>query len=109
VIASTPEPPYWAAIFTTRQTSDVEGYGEMAAEMERLAAQQPGYLGIETLHNGGDGITVSYWKTEDDLRAWGAHVEHRGAQHLGRTRWYEAYELRIARVDRVSRHPRRDT
>jgi heme-degrading monooxygenase HmoA len=106
VIAATPDPPYWAVIFTTRQTADVDGYAEMAAAMEALAAQQPGYLGIESVHDGADGITVSYWSTEDDLRAWGRHAEHLVAQRLGRQRWYERYELRVGRVERTTSLPR---
>jgi heme-degrading monooxygenase HmoA len=106
VVASTPDPPYWAVIFTTRQTPDIEGYDETAAAMEALAAQQPGFLGIESVHDGADGITVSYWATEDDLLSWGRHAEHLVAQRLGRERWYERYELRVARVERTASHPR---
>ena len=40
--ADTPEPPYVAVIFTSRRTPGDQGYVAMAAEMERLAAEQPG-------------------------------------------------------------------
>ena len=61
-IASTPEPPYYAVVFTSQRTdSDDTGYGEMAARMVELAAQQPGFLGVESVRNTeGVGITVSY-------------------------------------------------
>jgi antibiotic biosynthesis monooxygenase (ABM) superfamily enzyme len=56
--------PYYAVIFTTIRTERENGYSEMAAQMEELAAQQPGYLGIESIRNetSREGITVSYWK-----------------------------------------------
>lgn len=98
-IAATPEPPYTAVIFTSLRTGDTEGYDAAAAEMERLAAVQPGYLGIESARSG-LGITVSYWATPDDARAWKAVAEHRTAQRLGRERWYADYRVRIATVER---------
>lgn len=102
-IADTPDPPYVAVIFTSRQADDVDGYAATAAEMEALAASQPGYLGLESARSG-IGITVSYWTTEDAARAWKRVHEHRGAQRLGRERWYTEYEVRIAHVIRAYGH-----
>jgi heme-degrading monooxygenase HmoA len=106
-LASTPEPPYVAVIFSSLRTPADDGYAEMAVRMDELAAQQPGYLGIESVRATGDGqagalgITVSYWATEEDARAWKRVAEHRVAQREGRDRWYDAYTLRIARVERT--------
>ena len=50
--AQTPEPPYTAVIFTSTRTAGDNGYGVMAARMEELAAQQPGYLGIDSARDG---------------------------------------------------------
>ena len=85
-----------AVIFTSVRTDDAEGYDETDAAMEALAAEQPGYLGIES----GGKITISYWATEDDARAWKAVADHVAAQRLGRERWYSAYQVRVARVER---------
>ncbi len=64
-IATTPEPPYYAVIFTTRRSAGDHGYAAMADKMAELASQQPGYLGAESAReDGGVGITVSYWKDE---------------------------------------------
>lgn len=99
-IATTPEPPYTAVIFTSLRTdSGAEAYGRAAAEMERLAAEQPGYLGIESAR-AGLGITVSYWATAEDARAWKQVSEHLTVQRRGRTEWYTAYRVRIATVER---------
>jgi len=51
-IAKTPEPPYYAVIFTKLQSDDVADYTETAARMEKLAAAQPGYLGFESAREG---------------------------------------------------------
>ena len=99
MFAETPAPPYTAVIFTSVRTEDVEGYAETAARMEELAAEQPGYLGIESARSD-LGITVSYWATAEDARAWKAVAAHRLAQRTGRERWYREYRVRIATVER---------
>lgn len=102
----TPEPPYYAVIFTARRTSEDGGYGETADRMTELARTMPGYLGIESTRDSeGVGITVSYWMDEAAIAAWKAEAEHRIAQSLGKKQWYEHYELRVARVERAYSGP----
>ena len=98
-VATTPDPPYTAVIFTSVQSQDVQGYAQTADEMESLAARQPGYLGFETARSQ-VGISVSYWATPDDARAWKAVAEHRAAQREGAHRWYSRYVVRVATVER---------
>lgn len=98
---------YVAVIFTSRRNEvDDDGYAAAAARMEQLAHDQPGFLGIESAR-GADrvGITVSYWRTDDDARAWKRHSEHLVVQATGRERWYEWYRLRVATVEREYAHP----
>ena len=100
--AKTIAPPYYAVIFTAIRTAGDKGYSEMSARMEELAKKQPGFLGIESVENAdGFEITVSYWDSEESIRAWKAHVEHQVAQKQGRKLWYEHYEIRIAKVERA--------
>jgi len=73
----------------------------MAERMLELAAEQPGFHGVETARDGeGFGITVSYWRSEKDIAAWKSNAEHRVAQETGKRVWYADYRLRIARVER---------
>jgi heme-degrading monooxygenase HmoA len=98
-IASTPEPPYVAVIFTSLRSPGENGYGETAEAMLELARQQDGYLGVESAREG-LGITVSYWRDEDAARAWKQITEHLVAQRKGRDSWYSDYRVRIATVVR---------
>ena len=100
-LANTPEPPYYAVIFTSRRAVEHEGYGEMADRMVELASELPGFLGIESVREGAVGITVSYWDSEEAIEGWRKHIEHREAQRLGRDRWYDEYHVRVARVERT--------
>jgi heme-degrading monooxygenase HmoA len=97
-----PDPPYWAVIFTSRRDEQPgDGYAETADRMFELAREQPGFLGFDTAHSDGLGITVSYWDSEAHIAAWKAQAEHLEAQREGRARWYDSYDLRIAHVERA--------
>jgi heme-degrading monooxygenase HmoA len=99
-IATTPEPPYYAVIFTSIRTpDDGEGYGRMADLMLELAAAQPGVLGADSAREA-VGITVSYWRDLESIVAWKRNAEHVVAQRTGRANWYECYTTRIAKVER---------
>ncbi|MFA5057342.1 MAG: antibiotic biosynthesis monooxygenase, partial [Opitutaceae bacterium] len=108
-LASTPAPPYYAVIFTSRRTEGDQGYRAMAQKMEELGARSDGFLGLESARNAdGIGITVSYWRDEAAILVWKRDTEHLQAQRGGRETWYEAYEVRIARVERAYGFQRAD-
>lgn len=100
-IAKTPRPPYYAAIFTSERTQGDGGYGVMGDKMVELAAQQPGFLGVESVrdHNG-VGITVSYWESLDAIKNWKHNELHKVAQEKGKSEWYKTFGLRVSKVER---------
>ena len=66
-------------IFRSRLNSGIEAdYGLVAARMNELATQMPGY---QASHD-----------------AWRNHPEHRTAQRAGRERFYSEYSLTVAEV-----------
>jgi heme-degrading monooxygenase HmoA len=94
--------PYYAVIFSSQRTPGENGYGDMADRMVELAQQQDGYLGVESARGAnGFGITVSYWRDEASIVKWKANAEHLIAQQYGHERWYEHFELRVAKVERA--------
>ena len=101
--ADLPPGPCWAVIFSSvRSAEDEAGYEATAARMVELAAQQPGFLGVESARGAdGFGITVSYWASEEAIAAWRRHAEHALAREQGRARWYSGFALRVARVERA--------
>lgn len=102
MFARTPEPPYYAVIFTNQRTVGDDGYAETADRMVELAAQQPGFLGAESVRGvDGLGITVSYWTSEEAIATWKMHAEHSMARQKGRSHWYAGFELRVAKVERA--------
>ena len=91
---------YYAVIFTSMLSEDIEGYSEMATNMEKLAEKQPGYLGFETAREN-LGISISYWNSLEDIKQWKANLDHQEAQRIGREKWYDQYTIRICRVERT--------
>jgi heme-degrading monooxygenase HmoA len=102
-IAATPQPPYYAAIFSsTRAPGDEAVYNSMGEAMAMLAMKQPGFLGFEFAGDTPERFTVfvSYWRSDEDIKRWKQVSEHIEAQERGRSQWYSAYKIRIARVER---------
>jgi heme-degrading monooxygenase HmoA len=91
-----------AVIFVAQRTGDDDaGYYSAASAMDALAAQQPGYVGIDSVRrDDGLGITVSYWANEDAAKLWRDHPDHAATRDQGRGRWYLHYSLHVAEITR---------
>ena len=98
-IASTQKPPYYAVIFTAIASEMQQGYAEIVQCMHELASKSPGFLGMESAGETFE-ITVSYWEDKESILQWKRNSSHRAAQELGRTKWYEAYNVRVAKVEK---------
>ncbi|MHC4976316.1 MAG: antibiotic biosynthesis monooxygenase family protein [Planctomycetota bacterium] len=102
-LASTPEPPYYAVVFSSKRDPNAgdDGYPQVAARMYELAQQVEGYLGFETARGeDGVGISVSYWRDKDAIRRWRADLEHIEAMRGGRSGWYKGWRVRTCLVER---------
>lgn len=91
--------PYYAVIFTSVSSRVDEGYDQTANDMARLAAEMPGFLGLDSARNE-VGITVSYWETLDDIARWRHQADHAIARRQGREKWYESFSVSVCKVER---------
>jgi heme-degrading monooxygenase HmoA len=91
--------PYYAVIFTSTLTSNIEGYNEMSKKMEALAKKQGGFLGIDSAREG-VGITVSYWESLEAIKTWKQNSEHLLAQQKGKEQLYSWYNTKICKIER---------
>lgn len=91
-----------AVIFIARRTGDDDaGYASAAATMDMLAAQQPGYIAMDSVRGpDGLGITVSYWASDTHAKAWRDDQEHAAIRDAGRERWYSDYSLHVGEITR---------
>lgn len=92
---------YYAVIFSSKRTIGDNGYGNMADKMEKLAAEQPGFIGVEGVRDSsGSGITVSYWESLEAISNWKQNEAHKIAQEKGMQEWYKNYHIKICKVER---------
>lgn len=96
--AQTPNPPYFAVIFTSVRTEGDNGYPEAAEQMLSLASEQPGFLGFESARQE-IGISVSYWSSLEAISAWKQNFAHRQVQAQAKN-WYKEFRVRVSRVER---------
>jgi heme-degrading monooxygenase HmoA len=97
--AQTPEPPYYAVIFTSIRNDGDNGYAETAEAMLELASTQPGFLGFESARQE-IGISVSYWSSLEAIATWKENAAHRQAQDNAHE-WYRIFHVRVCRVERA--------
>ena len=94
-------------VFRSRLRSDVrEDYVTLANRMNEIARSMPGYIS----HKGffaedGERVTIVEFESEEAMRAWRMHPEHREAQKLGRERYYESDSIQVCEVKRDGRFP----
>ena len=104
-----PEPPYYVVtVSVVPSGEDPDGYAAMDRRMSELGPQQPGYLGRDAYtHPDGRELVLLYYRDAESIAAWQRHPEHLEAQRLGRQRWYAAYHIEVARVERAYGFDRR--
>ena len=90
----------YAVIFTARIRQLGSEYSSMAGRLRDLALSEYGCLKFTSATEGKREIAISYWDCEDQIRRWKNDAEHRVAQELGRSAWYESYRVEIVRVIR---------
>jgi heme-degrading monooxygenase HmoA len=82
-------------IFRSRLRDDpAPGYADTAARMLELARATPGFVSFQH-YEAADGERVSLieFASDEAVRAWREHPEHREAQRRGRADWYAWFRL----------------
>mgnify|MGYP006287905531 CR=1 FL=1 len=94
-----PEAPFYAVIFISKKSRELEGYQEADESLMAEARQQAGYLGYSSLGREDEGIFISYWRDKSSIEQWRAHGDHLVAKANGRKKWYDYYHSMICRVE----------
>ena len=85
-----------------------EEYVALVDRMQQIAQSIPGYIS----HKGfwaddGERVTIVEFEHKEGQTAWRKHPEHIEAQKLGRTKYYEMYDIKVAEVDYHRHHERK--
>lgn len=92
-----PQNNYYAVIFASTKSDNLDGYAEMDELTMQLAQEQPGFLGYESVNNGNTGIFISYWESMDAINGWRQNSTHLMAKAKGE-QWYKRYLSQICKV-----------
>jgi heme-degrading monooxygenase HmoA len=69
--------------------------------LRELALTEFGCLEFHPVSDGANEVALSYWPSEEHVRAWRAHPEHVEAQRRGSEYWYESYSVQVATISRA--------
>ena len=98
--ANTPQPPYYAAIFSSAHTGAHKGYAEDTETVWNWRRTIRASSAWEATGDDDLSIAVSYWESDETIRAFKELAEHLVIQKRGRDTYYRSYRMRIARVER---------
>jgi len=90
----------YIVIFKATLKSLDDNYYQTADRMRQLALKDYGCVQLDSICDGGREITLSYWHSEEDILAWKNNPEHRHAQKLGVSQWYESYQVEVVKLGR---------
>ena len=93
-----PKAPYYAVIFVSEKSNQLEGYAAMDELTLKLAVEQEGFLGYESVNNGNTGIFISYWQSPEAIDNWRKNEIHKQAKSGG-IHWYNRYLSQICKVE----------
>lgn len=78
-----------------------ERYLQLAAELQPLLADVPGFIAIErfqSLSTAGKILSLSWWEDEQAVTGWKQNLMHQAAQQEGQTAILSFYRIRVAQV-----------
>ncbi len=94
-----PEPPFYAVIFISKKSENLDGYAEMDAFLMEEAQKEPGFLGYSSQARPGGGIFISYWQSKESIATWRAHARHQTAKKQAYAQWYDYLHSMICEVE----------
>ncbi len=73
----------------------------VAARMRMLAESMPGFISFKSCNpEDGERVSLIEFESEETLRAWRKHPEHRKTQELGRTKFYAVFQIQVCSIIR---------
>ncbi len=93
-----PDKDFYAVIFSSTKSESREGYSEMDELTMKLASEQPGYLGYESVNNGEKSIFISYWESKEAIDNWRVNATHQMAKSNA-FKWYKRYLSQVCKVE----------
>lgn len=93
----------YVVIFRAKINKLDDNYSEIAQQMRKLAIGKYNCIEFTSVTEGTDEISISYWKDQNDIKQWKQNTEHLAAQKLGKSKYYESYQVQVAKLVREYR------
>ena len=91
--------------FRNRLAPDLDEaeYDQRAAKLFEIVQGLPGFVSFRSYTaEDGERMVLVEFASQESLRAWREHPDHREAQRLGRERYYSEYHLQVCELLRES-------
>jgi len=78
-------------------------YLELAAELKSTLEAINGFVSVErfqSIYDENKLLSLSFFESHEALNEWRNVAEHRVAQRIGRSSYFEDYRLRVVKVER---------
>ncbi len=78
-------------------------YLEHAQAMKSEVEKIKGFVSVErfqSLYDDGKLLSMSVWESEEAIKQWKQHAEHKLEQELGKTTYFHSYRIRVAEIVR---------
>ena len=90
----------YAVIFRATIKALDEEYQDTAEKLRNLALDNYGCLEFCAYTEQDQEVAISYWQSEEQIRAWKQDPLHLRAQQTGRKKWYKSYQVQVVEVVR---------
>ncbi len=90
----------YAVIFRAQINELDAEYSATAERMRDLAIKDYGCTEFIACTEGDSEIAISYWPSQEHIKAWHNNPEHRAAQKKGKQKWYSSYQVQVTQLIR---------
>ena len=74
-------------------------YTQTAKQLRDLALSEYGCRKFEAVVEDNVEITLSWWDSKNQIKAWKENTLHKDAQRRGRQQWYKRVDISICKVE----------
>lgn len=90
----------FVVIFEAETARLDEEYSRTAERLRKLAFENYNCQGFHSCGENGKELTLSFWKSEEDILNWRNDPEHILAQQKGKESWYSRYAISVSQIQR---------
>ena len=88
----------YAVIFKAELRDPDHAYYHAAEQLRKKAIESCGCISFTSCYENDYEISISYWSTMEQIKAWEKDPDHREVQQVAASKWYKSYQVQIVEV-----------